>query len=173
MDNNNHLAFITELMALNCRDNINTAAKADSELVDRSIERKDTKASQPKGPTTLQFLSATLALALLAVVILFVQSAYVAVYRSNKNMPLNALAKINSSTTLAVVRAAQGVLYVCMTYVLNETFVLLLWLQMNSPKGLSYLSLLALSPSTMQWGTVRLFVSSASSAQDRIWAWLR
>jgi hypothetical protein len=51
------------------------AAEADSELVDRSIERKDTKPSQLKGPTILQFLIATLAFALLAIVILFVQSA--------------------------------------------------------------------------------------------------
>jgi hypothetical protein len=148
-------------------------AKADPELVDRTVERKDKKACQPRGPTILQFLSATLALALLAVVILFVQSANVALDRSKKNLPLNTLAKIDSSTTLAVVRAAQGVLSVCMAFVLNEAFVLLLWMQMNTPKGLSYLSFLALSPSTMQWGIVRLFVSSASNAQDRILAWSR
>lgn len=149
------------------------AAEADSELVDRSIERKDTKTSQPKGPTILQFIIATLAFALLAIVILFVQSAYVAVDLSNRNLPLNRLSKTDSSTTLAIVRASQGVLYICMTYVLNEAFMLLLWLQMNSPKGMSYLSLLALSPSTMQWGTVRLLVSSASNSQDRVWAWSR
>ena len=49
------------------------AAEADSELVNRSLERKDTKSSQPKGPTILQFLIATLAFALLAIVIIFVQ----------------------------------------------------------------------------------------------------
>jgi hypothetical protein len=149
------------------------AAEADSELVDRSIERKDAKPSQLKGPTILQFLIATLAFALLAIVILFVQSAYVAVDFSNRNLPLNRLSKTDSSTTLAIVRASQGVLYICMTYVLNEAFMLLLWLQINSPKGLSYLSLLAFTHSTMQWGIVRLLVSSVSSVQDRIWAWSR
>jgi hypothetical protein len=166
------LAFATKFITLIFRDNINMTAKADAELVDRTVERKDTKASQPKGPI-VQFLSATLALVLLAVVVLFVQSANVAVDHSKKNLPLNKLAKIDSSTTLAVVRAAQGVLSVCMAFVLNEAFVLLLWLQMNTPKGLSYLRVLALSPSTTQWGIVRLLVSSASNSQDRIWAWSR
>jgi hypothetical protein len=167
------LAFATKFITLIFRDNINMTAKADAELVDRTVERKDTKASQPKVPTIVHFLSATLALVLLAVVVLFVQSANVAVDHSKKNLPLNKLAKIDSSTTLAVVRAAQGVLSVCMAFVLNEAFVLLLWLQMNTPKGLSYLRVLALSPSTMQWGIVRLLISSASNAQDRIWAWSR
>jgi hypothetical protein len=55
------------------------AAEADSKLVNRSLERKDTKNSQPNGPNILQFLIATLAFALLAIVIIFVQSTYVAV----------------------------------------------------------------------------------------------
>jgi hypothetical protein len=149
------------------------AAEADSKLVNRSLERKDTRNPQPKGPTILQFLVATLAFALLAIVIIFVQSTYVAVDLSSRNLPLNRFSKTDVSTTLAVVRASQGVLYICMTYVLNEAFMLLLWLQMNSPNGLSYLSLLALSHSTMQWGIIRLLVSSVSSVQVRIWAWSR
>jgi hypothetical protein len=44
---------------------------------------------------------------------------------------------------------------------------------MNTPTGLSYLSLLALSPASGNLGTLQLFWSSVTKASTRAWALLR
>lgn len=123
--------------------------------------------------TALQLGLNIVALGLFAVLVLFVQTTYSAEQRSHEKQPLDHLLKTDVSTTLAVLRASQGLLSAITGIALNEAFIFLQWTLINTPDGLSYLSLLALSPTTGNFGTIALVRGSASHWRPKLWALLR
>jgi hypothetical protein len=93
---------------------------------------------------------------LLAIVIIAVQTTYYAENYSDDGRSLNALLKLDVSTTLTVLRASQGLLSTITTLNLRDTFVNTHWVLMSRDDGISYPSLLALSPTTSAAGLIRL-----------------
>lgn len=122
-----------------------------------------------KNISTQLFLT-ILATCLLAVVAIFVQATYAAEAKSDQKVPFGGLDKIDVSTTLAVLRAAQGVLSALTAIILKDCFVFLQWGMMDASSGLSYLTYLALSPTTQHLGTLGLIRSSASRLVSKVWA---
>jgi len=121
----------------------------------------------------LQLLSSVIALALFAVVVLFVQATPSAQWRSDHRVSLSDLDKKDVSTTLGVLRLAQGVLAAITASALTEAFVFLQWKLMTSPEGLSYHSLLGLSPTTGNLGTMALIIAAAPKLPSKLWALMR
>jgi hypothetical protein len=121
----------------------------------------------------LQLLSSILALALFSVVVLFVQATPSAQWRSDQKLGLSSLDRQDISTTLGVLRLAQGLLAAITASALTEAFVFLQWKLMTSPTGLSYHSLLGLSPTTGNLGTIALVVASAPKLPSKLWALMR
>lgn len=136
-------------------------------------EKRKTKPNSRFNMVVSKVLLTFLALASLSVVIVFVRSTNNAQKNSLQKQPLGTLAKLGSSNTLAVVRVAQGILSVLMTLALYDAFTLLQWVMTSSKGGLSYLSLLALSPTTSGFGSLALIMSSASKLPAKIWAFFR
>lgn len=135
------------------------------------LRKQNAKARSTKFRRTwLQFLSNILALCSFAVVIIFVVSTYVAEKVSIENRQLNGLMKIDSSSTLTVLRASQGLLSALMTVALNEVFVLLEWDKICQPGGLPFTSLLSVSPTTGVAGILALVQSSAVATTAKLWA---
>ena len=120
--------------------------------------------------TVPQLSLSIVALGLLAVVILFVQSTFIAESRSRRGQQLTDLLKVNVSTTLTVVRTAQGLLSAISAIALKNAFISLQWRLMNTPDGLPYLSMLALSPTTDNVGAVKLITTSVTRLTSKLWA---
>ncbi|KUJ06535.1 uncharacterized protein LY89DRAFT_603023 [Mollisia scopiformis] len=109
-----------------------------------------------------------------AIIILFVQATYSAEIDSNRHEAFgNKLLKTDVSTTLAVLRTAQGILSAITSMLLTDAFKFLQWIMMNPPRGLSYPSLLAISPTTGILGTLDLLRSSVVRKSAKAWALLR
>ena len=85
----------------------------------------------------------------------------------------NRLSALDVSTTLAVLRALQGLLYLLTSAVLSKSFGFLMWGKMNRPAGLRYLSLLALSETTGYLGAIKIIFSPISKWSTKFWAMLR
>ncbi|KAI1767922.1 hypothetical protein GGR53DRAFT_480172 [Hypoxylon sp. FL1150] len=120
-----------------------------------------------------QLLVQLLVLCLLVIVIVFVQGTYSAQKRSENKSPLSGFLKTDVSTTIAVLRAAQGILSGLTSMAVSDTFVLIQWIMINRQNGLSYPHLLALSPTTSISGLLSLVHSSSSKTPAQIWAILR
>jgi len=88
-------------------------------------------------------------------------------------MALGDLDKKDVSATLGVLRLAQGVLAAITASALTEAFVFLQWKLMNSPDGMSYHSLLGLSPTTGNLGTIALLIAAAPRLPSKLWALMR
>jgi hypothetical protein len=98
--------------------------------------------------TGMQLFLALTSLGLFAVVILFVQATFSAETNTSQKHAFDSVLKTDVSTTLAVLRASQGLLASLTSATLMESFELLQWSLSDRSDGLWYLSLLALSPTT-------------------------
>lgn len=112
-------------------------------------------------------------LALLAIIVLFVQSSKYAEEYSHRKARLTGILKTDASTTLAVLRTAQAVLSTIMSACLGDAMELLQWAMMNTPKGMPFSGLLALSSATGKIAMTRLLFSDAAGAPARLWTMLR
>jgi hypothetical protein len=89
--------------------------------------------------------------------------------RSNLSKPL----KLSVSETLTLVSVAQGLLAVSITLVLIRALHFLQWGLSARESGISYLEFLALSPMTLDWGSIQLIFGSASRMSARMWSIVR
>ena len=133
---------------------------------------KSTFHSRVSGTIVMIILNIVI-LGLFALLVLFIQTTYAAESRSRQGLALDGLLKTDVSTTLAILRASQALLSAFTTVALNDTFVFLQWAMINSSNGLQYLSLLALSPTTWNVGTLALVCSTAVKLTPKFWALLR
>jgi len=78
------------------------------------------------------------------------------------------------STTIAVVRVLQGLLLAASSFALTRSFYILQWgLMVRRPDGIPYTELLALSPTTLDWGSFRIFTSRNAWSRERMWAGMK
>jgi hypothetical protein len=122
-------------------------------------KRNSTKWTVIISKTGLQFLWNLSMLGLFAVVVLFVQTTVAAEYISSQKQSLSNLLKINISTTLAVLRTSQGILASITSITLKQSFLYIQW-SLIGHKGLSYLTLLALAPTTGYLRTIKLIIAN-------------
>jgi hypothetical protein len=81
---------------------------------------------------------------------------------------LNSWLLIDVSTTLTAVRILQGLIATTTSIALIRSFFCVEWFLLKKPNGLSYCSYLALSPTTLDWGTFRLIASPSASIHARL-----
>ncbi|RYC57014.1 hypothetical protein CHU98_g9193 [Xylaria longipes] len=124
------------------------------------------------GYTWKQVLINLLILALLVVVVVFVQATYDAERNSAKKVALNRLMKADVSTTLAVLRVSQGILSTLTSLSLIESLIALQWSMIESRQGFGYLDLLALSPTSGVTGALELIFSSITKGSSKAYAFL-
>ncbi|KAK5627505.1 hypothetical protein RRF57_003220 [Xylaria bambusicola] len=125
------------------------------------------------GYTWKQLLINVLILALLAVVVVFVRATYDAERNSEKKLALDRLMKTNVSTTLGVLRVSQGILSTLTSLSIIESLVALQWSMIESRRGLGYLDLLALSPTSGIAGALKLICSPITKGSSKAYALLR
>ena len=123
--------------------------------------------------TASQLCLSVLALSLFAVVIIFVRETYAMEHKSNLELPFGSIINTDASTTIAVVRIAQGVLATLTDITIKEAFVSLHWILINTSSGLPYLSLLALSPTTGELGLSYLLFAKRSNIATKLRVLLR
>jgi hypothetical protein len=146
----------------------------------KSRERKQAAAVSPaKGGTRpgpkifLHFLVLAISCALLAAIVFIALLTIQAEQASGRGSALDNMLKLTVSQTLTLVSLLQGLLALSVTLVLTRAFHYLQWGLSARTSGLPYLDFLALSPMTLEWGLVLLFVSSTSFASARMWSGLR
>lgn len=146
------------------------------EARNKKIKAPAPKAHEPKtsfarlNRTSTPILLCILAMCLLATVIIYVQSTYTAEERSRRGRPLSDLLKTDVNRTLTVLRTSQGILSALVSLALENVFVLLQWGQIHPPDGISYLNILALSPTTGALGTLGLVKSSVPKTSTKLLA---
>lgn len=123
--------------------------------------------------TWWQLFLGLLSLALLAVIVLFVQSSNYAQRYSENERRLTGIFRTNASTTLSVLRTAQAILSTITSSCLGDAMELIQWTMTNTPHGLPFSSLLALSSATGKLAMIRLIFSDAAGASARLWTLLR
>lgn len=133
-----------------------------------SVNRKTTSKD-----TLWQLALCVLSLALFAIIVLFVQTSKYAQQDSDNKRQLADILRTNASLTLAVLRTAQAVLSTITMFGLDTALEYVQWTLMNSPRGLPFPSLLALSPATGQIGMLQLFFSDGALISARLWTLLR
>lgn len=131
-----------------------------------------TKPSKVKD-TLWQLGICVLSLGLFAVIFLFVQASKHARQDSEQKRQLAGILRTNASLTLAILRTAQAVLSTITTLGLDNALEHIQWTLMNTPDGLTFSSLLALSPATGQIGMLQLFFSDGALMSTRLWTLLR
>jgi hypothetical protein len=126
------------------------------------------------GPTLLlPFVILTLAFVLLAGIIFTALLTDMAEQASRRGLPLSNMLKLGVSETLTLVSLLQGFLALSGTLVLTRALNYIKWGLSARPSGLPYLDFLALSPMTMEWGSLLLFVGSTSRPSARLWSGVR
>lgn len=113
------------------------------------------------------------AISFFGIIITFVQATYTAEGCSKEKRKLNRLLTADTSTTLAIVRFCQGVLSAMTSYTLTGALTHLQWMMTNSPTGIRYQDLLALSPTTEISGAISLGYSSFTTTSTKFWSILR
>lgn len=157
-----------------------------SEMTSSSIQTKDQinakehhhhptpSAKSSKSKDTLWQLGlCILSLGLFAVIVLFVQVSQYAQQDAEKKRQLAGILRTDASLTLAILRTAQAVLSTLTALGLDNALEFIQWTLMNTSSGLSFSSLLALSPATGQIGMLQLFFSDGALAGARLWTLLR
>jgi len=119
--------------------------------------------------TWLHTLLVVLSTALFVFITYFVQTTFSTQVLDTNNR----LSALNVSTTLAVLRAAQGLLSLLTSAILSTSFSFLMWGKMNRPAGFGYLSVLAMSETTGFLGAINIILSSMSKRPTKLWATLR
>lgn len=181
-----HLGFINfptdEIVDHIGDDLLKTFRPMCAELLTEKDEKIKLSANGPQQPrtrlgrfkqTSTPIILCFLAICLLATVTTYVQATYAAEERSRRGRPLNGLLKTDVSRTLTILRASQGILSALVSLALGNVFLLLQWGQMHPPDGISYLNVLALSPTTGALGTLGLIRSPAPRISAKIWALTR
>lgn len=112
---------------------------------------------------------------LFGALIFFVDASFLAQTRSDQNLPLHAIHKLDANRVLSVLRVAQGVLAAISTLTVNQSFELIQWARVSDIRGLSYSSFLAISPATGPWGMFVLATASFArmNLSSRLWVLLR
>lgn len=123
--------------------------------------------------TWWQLFLGLISLALLAVIVLFVQSSNYAQKYSEHERRLTGIFKIDASTTLSVLRTAQAILSTITSSCLGDAMELIQWTMTNTPQGLPFSNLLALSSATGKLAMTRLLFSDAAGTSARLWTLLR
>lgn len=136
-------------------------------------KKKGSSKKSRLGETSYQLSITFMALAFLAILIVFVQVTNTAESKSARKLSLGRLDKVDSSIMLSVLRVMQGIQSLIMGMALNDALVILYWTFIEQAHGLSYLSLLALSPTTASLGVLRLLTSASSKISAKVWAFVR
>jgi hypothetical protein len=91
---------------------------------------------------------------------------------SGKRQRLTKGLQTDVSTTIAVVRVLQGLLLATSSFALTRSFAILQWSLMARAldNGISYHELLALSPTTLNWGAFRIVFHGSSRMKERVWS---
>jgi len=116
--------------------------------------------------TALQLAILSASTAAYAAIILFAHLTEKAEAASIHGERLSELLKADLGATLTIVRVLQGVLSAVCSAAASRALLFLQWTLTERPEGLSYRSLLALSPSTPSLGIIRILFSTSS----RPWA---
>jgi len=114
--------------------------------------------------------------ALYICIILIALATNWAISTSDRSSQLSQWLKVEVGTTITVVRVLQGLLSAFSSVLLGRSLLYLQWgvIQWRRESGgISYKTLLALSPTTMDWGSLRLILGFASRLSTRFWALLR
>ena len=110
---------------------------------------------------------------LLAAIIFISQLTAQAGQQSANRSALAEIHKLGVSETLTLVSLLQGLLAFSATIVLTQALHYLQWGLSLRAAGMPYLDFLALSPMTLDWGSLLLIVSSVSSPSSRMWSIVR
>jgi hypothetical protein len=135
-----------------------------------STSRDNVKSPSKLHTTRLQLVTIATSLALIAVVIAFVQTTYTAEIRTRQGAKLDRLQKLGASSMLAVLRLSQGVLSLLTTLALDSVFLILQWNKMDNFQGSSFITFLSISPSTNFLGLVSILRSGSARASTKLWA---
>jgi hypothetical protein len=101
-------------------------------------------------------------------IILYARSTDRAEAASEAGRPLTPFLKVGVGTTLTVVRVLQGILSAASAVALTRAMASLQWGLMAKPGGIPFRSLLALSTSTLDYGTARIIFSRSSEFVTRL-----
>lgn len=110
---------------------------------------------------------------LFASVVVYTQITNWAAVDSANNLVLSQNFRTDPSTTLGIVRVLQGLLAAISSFALIRSFTYIYWILISRQNGLSYLSFLALAPSTLTLGKFEIILSSASRLSTRVMAFSR
>ncbi|KAK0616412.1 hypothetical protein B0T14DRAFT_568017 [Immersiella caudata] len=112
---------------------------------------------------------------LLVVILLFTLATAWAEFSSDHQqpMPMSWWLSADVGTTILIVRVLQGLLTATATAAISNAFTRLHWRGMHASGGLRLIDLVALSPTTLFSGTVRVILSPNSEKAARIWAAFR
>lgn len=110
---------------------------------------------------------------LFAIIVVLVQATFAAQWRSDHGQPFDSIHKLDSSMALAILRTVQAILSTLTTFTVEDSFQFVMWSLISRPKGVSYTSILALTPTTGALGMIRLITSSISQLSSKMWTLLR
>jgi len=110
---------------------------------------------------------------LLVVILLITLATAWAEFSSDHQQPMSWWLSADVGTTILIVRVLQGLLTATTTAAINSAFTRLHWRGMHAVGGLKLIDLVALSPTTLFSGTVRVILSPSSEQTVRIWAAFR
>ncbi|KAI1121597.1 hypothetical protein F5Y10DRAFT_271913 [Nemania abortiva] len=111
--------------------------------------------------------------AVFTVIALVVQSTLTAKWTSDHDLSLSSIQKLDASTIIAILRVSQAVLSTLTSFALDDSFQVVQWALISRPKGLSYASVAALSPTTGALGMIRIVVSSTAGGSSKVWTLLK
>ena len=111
--------------------------------------------------------------ALFVAIILVTSATTWAELSSNSHQPLGRWVSTEVGTTLLIVRVLQGLLTAVATAAVCSAFTRLHWRGMSKREGLDLVELIALSPTTLFSGSIRVILSKDSSRSAQIWALVR
>ncbi|KAI4864525.1 hypothetical protein F4820DRAFT_448962 [Hypoxylon rubiginosum] len=106
---------------------------------------------------------------LFAIIVVLVQATFAAQWRSDHGQPFDSIHKLDSSMALAILRTVQAILSTLTTFTVEDSFQFVMWSLISRPKGVSYTSILALTPTTGALGMIRSaynFIDISTFKQD-------
>ncbi|KAK3942841.1 hypothetical protein QBC46DRAFT_339094 [Diplogelasinospora grovesii] len=122
--------------------------------------------------TWLQCLTVLSASVLFAYIAFFVQSTFSGTSQTqiitNSGIPF-----ISVRVSIGNLQALQGLLLMLTPAALGKSYLFLRWKRIGQRSGFSYLSSLALSPSTEYFGAIKIVFSNTSTLSTKLWAILK
>ncbi|KAI3326173.1 hypothetical protein HD806DRAFT_552487 [Xylariaceae sp. AK1471] len=95
---------------------------------------------------------------LFTIIILLVQSTFNTQWKSYHERSLSSIEKIDGSIIIALLRTIQAILSTLSSFALGDCFQLLQWALASRKRGLTYASIVALSPTTGVLGMIKYIV---------------